>query len=269
MRLLKILLITLFALVALAYGATEVSYRLNGSDDAPVINCDSDTLEISVSADRQVLLEGVTATDAQDGDITSAIRISGISKFIDEATTNITYLVFDSDNNVGSLTRTIHYTDYVSPRLTITEPLVYNSSENIILLDRLMVEDCIDGDITESIRVSTPVSSGQDPIYSVDIRITNSMDDTIQLTLPVVRYPNNAERPEVALTSYLIYLQQGSSFSARDYVSYVRTPDSIIGKNEVRVSGNVDTSIPGTYTVRYSYTYNGLEGIAILTVVVE
>lgn len=269
MRLLKILLIILLVLVALAFGVTEVSSRVSGTDDAPVISCDSDTLEISVNADRQVLLEGVTASDAQDGDLTPAIRISGISKFIDEATTNITYLVFDSDHNVGSLTRTIHYTDYVPPRLSITEPLVYSSSESITLLDRLLVEDCIDGDITDSLRVSTPVSASESAIYSVDVRVTNSMDDTLQLTLPLVRYPDNAQRPEVSLTDYLIYLEQGSSFSSRDYVAYVRTPDSIISKTEVRVSGGVDTSVPGIYTVRYSYVHNGLEGIAILTVVVE
>ncbi|MBR3972815.1 MAG: DUF5011 domain-containing protein [Oscillospiraceae bacterium] len=269
MRILKILLIILLAVVTLAYGTTEITSRLSGTNDTPVISCDSDTLEISVSADRQVLLESVTASDAQDGDLTSAIRISGISKFIDDATTKITYLVFDSDNNVGSLTRTIRYTDYVSPRISITEPLVYSSGENIVLLDRLLVEDCIDGDITDSVRVSTLNSSNETAVYSMDLRVTNSMDDTVQLTLPVVRYPDNAEHPEITLTSYLVYLEQGSSFSPRDYVSYVRTSDGIIGKTEVRVSGSVDTSVSGTYMVRYSYIHNGVEGIALLTVVVE
>ena len=269
MRLLKIILIVILAIVTLAFGTTEITERINGGNDAPVISCDSEILEISVTADRQTLLEDVTAKDAQDGDLTTAIRISGISKFIDDATTNITYLVFDSDNNVGSLTRTIRYTDYVPPRLSITKPLVYSYNDSMTILDRMTAEDCIDGDITDSIRLSTLSSSGEDYIYSLNVRVTNSMDDTQQLTLPVVRYPDNAERPEITLTSYLVYLEQGSDFSAREYISYVRTSGTIINKSEVRVSGSVDTSVPGVYTVRYSYIYNGLEGISLLTVVVE
>ena len=41
---------------------------------------------------------------------------------------------------MGSLTRTIRYTDYVPPRFQILEPLVYTPNEPVALLDRLLVE---------------------------------------------------------------------------------------------------------------------------------
>lgn len=269
MRSLKIALIIILALVTLAYAGTEISLLISGRNDAPVISCDSTMLEVSASADRQVLLTGVTASDAQDGDITSSIRIAGISKFVDTATTKVTYLVFDSDHNVGRLTRTVHYSDYTSPRISITEPLVYSSGESIALLDRIMVEDCIDGDITDSVRVSNLNSTSENYIYSVNFRVSNSMDDTVQLALPVVRYPDNLKRPEVRLTSYLIYPERDSHFDPADYISYIRAADSIISKSEAKISGTADTSVPGTYLIRYSYSVNGVEGISILTVVVE
>lgn len=270
MRLLKIILIIVLVLVTLAYGATEVYERIHPSTEAPVISCESTTLELSVGDDQQqALMAGVTASDAQDGDLTAAIRISGISKFIDEATVNVNYVVFDSDHNVSSLTRTIRYTDYVPPQISVTRPLVYQYNEDIALLDRVQAMDCIDGDITKSIRVSSLEVGGEEEVYFVAVRVTNSMDDSSELILPVVWYNTNTDRPEVVLTDYLVYLEQGSNFNSRSYISYVRTAEGLVGKTDVQVKGSVDTGEPGVYYIHYTYTDGDLIGRAALTVVVE
>lgn len=269
MRLLKTILIIVLVLVTLAYGATGIYQRMHPRNEAPVISCDSTTLELSVTEDHQALLAGVTAMDAQEGDITSAIRISGISKFIDEATANVNYVVFDSDHNVGSLTRTIRYTDYVSPRFSITEPLYYKSDDEIVLLDRLMVTDCIDGDITQSVRISPLENSDIDELYFIGVQVTNSMDDTVQLVLPILWQNNTLSRPEIVLTDYLVYLKQGSNFNARSYISYVRTEGGLVGKTDVQVKGSVDTDEPGVYYIHYTYADGEATGRSVLTVIVE
>lgn len=276
MRLLKITLIIVLALVTLAFGATEVYERIHPSNEAPVISCESTTLELSVKDDQhQALLAGVTAVDGQDGDLTAAIRISGISKFIDEATVNVNYVVFDSDHNVGSLTRTIRYSDYEPPRFSLSSPLTYKATEEILLLDRLQAIDCIDGDITDSIRTSPLESGDHQEIYFINVSATNSMDDTSELRLPLVLQHDDLSRPEVVLTDYLIYLKQGSNFNSRSFISYVSTEAGLVGKTEVQVDGSVDTGEPGTYYIYYTYTYtdahtsNESTGRAVLTVVVE
>ena len=46
-------------------------------------------------------------------------------------------------------------------------------------------------------------------------------------------------------------------------------PDGMGKKTDVQITGSVDTGTPGTYTVRYTYPYNGTSGSSVLTVVVE
>lgn len=274
MRLVKILLILALVVVSALYGVTMFSQGLDESTDAPTISCASDMLELSVSDSGSTLLTGITATDKQDGNLTDAVRVSGISKFLELGTSTVSYLVFDSDHNVATLSRTIHYTDYESPRFAIIEPLIYKASETIELLDRIQVIDCIDGDITNSIRVSSLIPDAKEDIYTVTVQVNNSMGDSAELTLPIVWYSGNADYPEVLLSDYLVYLPQGSSFRAADYIAYVKTSDGTVSKSAVDIAGNVDTSVPGTYTVQYTYTQEvtdtySLDGMAVLTVVVE
>lgn len=274
MRLVKILLIFTLVVLTALYGMTLFTRSMDRSSEAPSISCNSDTLELSVQDDESALFTGIAAEDRQDGDLTDEILISGISKFLETGTANVSYLVFDSDHNVASLTRTIRYTDYESPRLSVTVPLVYKASETIKLLDRIQIADCIDGDITDSVRVSTLTAAAAEFIYTVTVQASNSMGDSVQMTLPIVWYDDNVERPEIVLTEQLVYLNQGSSFRASDYVSYINTPDGIVSKSAVSVDSDVDTDNPGTYMVRYSYSYAvndnlSRDGVAVLTVVVE
>lgn len=269
MRTVKILLIFTLAVVSVLYGLTVFTEKTSGKNIPPTISCDSDTLEISVYDSEQVLYTGVTASDKQDGDLTGAIRISGVSKLFNADTAKVTYLVFDSDHNMASLTRKIRYTDYRAPRFSVNEPLIYYKSESIALLDRISVTDVIDGDITDSVRVSSMSATSDAETYTVTLQVTNSMGDTARLTLPVIQLDGVSIRPEVKLTTYLIYLSQGSSFEARSYLSNVETPDGRGDNASVQISGSVDTNTPGTYMVRYTYPYNGTSGSSILTVVVE
>lgn len=274
MRLIKVLLIFTLVVVTALYGLTAFTQSISGKNDAPTISCSGDTLELSVKDDASALLAGVTAEDKQDGDLTSEILVSGVSKFLDIGTSTVTYLAFDSDHNVGSLTRTIRYTDYESPRFTITEPLIYKSNEEIQLLDRISIVDCIDGDITANVRVSSMESTTTDEVYTSMVQVTNSMGDSAEVTLPIVWQNNNADRPQVVLTDYLVYLSQDSSFNASSYLSYVNTTEGRGNRSDVRIEGTVDTATPGTYHVYYTYSYDvtetySLNGIAVLTVVVE
>lgn len=269
MRLVKILLILILVVVTALYGVTTFSEQYSGKTVAPVISCSSDVLEISVADEESVLLSGITATDKQDGALTGKIQISGISKMLSDNKAKVTYLVFDSDHNMASFTRYIRYKDYTSPRFSIEEPLIYYKSESIALLDRISVEDCIDGDITDSVRVSSLSATSDAETYQVTVQVTNSMGDTARLELPVIQLEGFSIRPEVKLTSYLVYLSTGASFDAESYLVYVGTPDGRGDKDDVQITGSVDTSTPGTYMVRYTYPYGTTSGTSILTVVVE
>lgn len=269
MRIVKILLVLVLAVVAVFYTMNDFSKQHSAADVGPVITCSSQMLEISVSDGKQALLSGITATDEQDGDLSSRVLVSGISKLVSDNTAKVTYVVFDSDDNMATLTRNVRYTDYQLPRFVLDEALLYTEDEQISLLDRLQATDVIDGDITNSIRVSYTEATSDPEVYTIQVQVTNSMGDTAWLTLPVIIQEGSGLRPVVKLSTYLVYLQQGDSFSAGDYLSGSTYGNDRLSSLNTTISGQVDTETPGTYTVTYTSSYNGRTGCAILTVVVE
>lgn len=269
MKIIKILLIVLLVLVTALYCMTALNPRLSGRDSAPVITCDSPVLEVSVTDGTDTYLSGVTASDGQDGDISSNILIQGISKFISGNTARITYIVFDSDGNMASVSRQLCFTDYTPPRFEVLQPLQYVSGASIGLLDRLRVTDAIDGDITGNVRVSALTATAEAEIYSVDLQVTNSMGHTVRVTLPVVVTSGNASRPVVNLTEYLVYLNTGDHFTAGQYLQSATTAGGRDAAGDVVITGTVDTSTPGTYLVYYRCSDSLGTGTAVLTVVVE
>ena len=267
MKFLRVLLVLIFLAVACLCGFSTVSLQFQGADIGPTITCDTDTLEISVSDGESVLLQGVSAQDKQDGDLTGNILISGISKMV-ENTARVTYVVFDSDHNMATLTRTLHYTDYVSPRFQILEPLNYCKTDSIALLDRLQVTDVVDGDITGSVRISYLNATEQNDVYTINLQVTNSMGDTIRATVPIIRQ-ETPQPGQIELDTYLVYLNQGARFQARDHLKTVRIGGMELTTEDVKASGTVDTSVPGCYYVNYTYQQDGYRLKTILTVVVE
>lgn len=268
MKLFKILLAVLLVAVSALYGFSTVRASLSGENVGPTITCTDDTLEISVSAGQEALLEGITASDPQDGDLTAKVRVLNISKFSTPGIAKVTYVVFDSHHNMGTLTRQLCYTDYRSPQFSILEPLIYPQNASIALLDRIQVTDMIDGDITHAVRVS-PMRVTSDPeVHTVDIQVTNSMGDTSRITLPVVCLESTLNRADIRLSSYLTYIDVGSSFDPGTYLNAVALPDGYGFMSDVEISNLVDTTVPGTYLVFYMYRDETCSGTSILTVVV-
>lgn len=269
MRALRHTILILLAVLSAAYIATRVYQGASTRHDPPVISCPSGVLEVSAGDDESVLLEGVTASDPQDGDLTDHIIIGGISKLISKDTAKVTFLVFDSNNNMGSFVRYIRYTDYHRPVFAVTEPLVFSSTSEVSLLKRLSAQDVVDGDISDRIRVSTLATTDNSEVYNISIQVTNSVGDTAMLQLPVLVQPTNPLRPVIDLTSYLLYLEVGSSFEPSAYVAGLNVAGVAEDISKVTISSDVDTSQAGTYRVQYTYSSSGVTGTAILTVVVQ
>jgi hypothetical protein len=267
----KRLLIAVFILVAVLFAVSQISERVGNDKTPPVISCSPEVLEISVSDDESALLTGVTATDNRDGDITDKIVISGVSKLISEDTAKVTYLVFDSGDNMGSCTRLIRYTDYRRPQFKLTEPLQFKVGDTLSIEDRLFAYDVIDGDVTENIRVSTlDLTGSAEGVYYITVQVVNSMGDSARLSLPVVVGNTTRRTPVIELTEYITYVEENSRFDPESYVQSVTVNGSDGEISRVEWSGEVDTSVSGEYQVTYTYTSSdGASGSVILIAVVE
>lgn len=260
MRTIRWILAALLAVVTVLYAMNGISERISGRDEGPVLTCAEEVLEVSVRDEESVLLTGVTAMDKQDGDLTDEIIVGGVSKLIGGDTAKVTCLVFDSDDNMASCVRLIRYTDYRRPIITLNAPLEYATTDAARLLERVEVSDVIDGDLTVSARVSTLWPTEHSQVYSATIQATNSMGDTASVKVPVIIREENPSRPEVRLKSQIVYIDQGSAFDPMDYVT---------GGRALEIQNDVDTTRTGCYWVWYFNNSGAVQGLAILTVVVE
>lgn len=270
MKTIKQAILILLVVLILANVATYFYLGTSDRKIPPQISCPQGVLEISASDGEEVLLSGVTASDEQDGDLTPWITIGGRSKLITNDTAKVTYLVFDSDNNMASCVRRIRYVDYHRPVFEVTEPLVYSTTEEVSMLSRLKATDVVDGDISKNIRVSTLEPTNNSEIFHVSIQVSNSLGDTSVVKLPVLMLESNPRRPEIQLSHSLIYVEKGSKFTPSAYLMGVQVPG--VEKPSIAdtmVDNQVDTGKPDTYYVTYTYSANDSTGIAILTVVVQ
>ena len=272
MRTIKQVLILL--LVALVAGNIVTAIYRGSSDknDPPTIVCDDTTLEVSLEEDTTAaLLAGVTAYDPQDGDLTDRIIVAGVSKLISNNTAKVTYLVFDSDDNMATHIRRIRYVDYHKPYFTVDArlPLIYPQGVEVTVTDRVGAVDKKDGNISDRIRVSTLEATADPEVYEITVQVTNSLGDTAWLKLPVMMLGSDNQRPDIQLKEYLLYLEIGASFNPVDYLKTAQLADGTdIDLSQVKIDGSVDTATVGEYRVTYTYEHEGSVGKAILTVVV-
>ena len=265
MKILQRVTVVLFIVVLAAYIGINAYTRAVVDSTPPQITCDTDTIEISVSDPESVLLQGVTAKDDRDGDLTSSIMIKGATNLLSGNTARVSYIVFDSSNNMATCQRTIRYTDYEKPRFSLREPLIYPVDGPVMVLDRLTATDSAGEDISSNINiVSQNVNLYTAGTYFITAQVTNSQGDIESVTLPLII--SSAKKQLVELKEYLIYLDQGASFNSGNYVSSVKdSAGTVYDQSHVSVEGQVDTAVPGTYYVSYSFQ----TCTVILTVVVR
>lgn len=275
----------LLVLLAVCLGVLAGYRILDGlrtDSKAPKITIsDSAVPELSVHTPG-ALLEGVTATDDRDGDVTASIVVEKVGGIMDDGTVTVTYAAFDAAGNVAKIQRTVRYTDYESPRFSLKKSLDFVYGSNFNVLDVVGAEDLLDGNIGYRVKAMPldGVSINSEGVHNVLFRVANSLGDQVELTVPVEVYYSGRYNAQLKLTEYMVYLDKGQHFDPKDYLQeYIARGSGIhlaVGIPEeltLEMEGQVNTANPGVYVVSYtvSSTVNGVlyEGYARLIVVVE
>lgn len=253
--------------VAVAVFAGYCWWRSTITDtQAPTITIADGILAVSVKDPKEVFLQGVSAHDDIDGDVTGSVLVEKIGSVNENSEVSVTYCAFDKAGNVSKVRRTVRYTDYNSPRFYLHEPLLYAYGQDIDIVNRVGAIDCIDGDISHKIKPTLvselPVSS--EGIHQIFFRVTNSHGDTSVLQMPAEVYPTGKYNALLSLKEYLIYLPVGSTFDAVAYLDKfaysdvtVSLADSLPDDYRLALDGKVDTSKAGVYPVSYTVTFSG------------
>ena len=264
-----LLLVTLLAVAA----ALGVAYYKKGmaSPKYPEIKFDNDTISVSINATDKELLKGVTATDPEDGDISDSLIVGDISNIVNGKYARITYAACDSQNHVTKAQRTVVYTDYTSPRFSMTGPMIFKISNNVNILQYINAEDVFEGDISRNIKFSITtngVDFGEVGEYEVVFSVTNSKGDTSSLPITVEVTDRAFNSAEITLSDYLVYLKPGDEFDAKQYVvGYQANGSTVNGTKGLKIDGDVDTDTPGVYKVEYTYKGNTLSQTSLYVVV--
>lgn len=258
----------IFVLLILICLAGFYAYRtmawLRADTKAPEIKISEEALEVSVNEPKSALLQGVTAGDKADGDVTGSLVVENISLLDSDGRISVSYAAFDAAGNVAKDTREAKYTDYRSPIFALDNPMLYTVGVNFDILDTITATDVLDGDIQHRIRASSvdQTSIATVGVHDVEFTVTNSLGDTVSMVFPVEVIAANQYDATLTLSEYLIYLPVGADFVPQKYL------DSFTFRNETTNLANglpanyylladntVDTKVPGVYTVDYKVIY--------------
>lgn len=194
---------------------------------------------------------GVVATDACAGNLTSIIQVSGELDPGTPGEYTRTYSVSDPFGNISSTTRTFIVTDAIPPVLTLVgaSPLTVSCGTALADPGATAVDAC-DGVLTQSVQASGDVNTEVPGDYQRIYTVSDAAGNTSQVsrivsvadTTPPVITLTGAEIVSVPCKG--VYTEAGAT--AQDACD----GDAI----SVQISGNIDTTTPGSYTRTYSAT---------------
>lgn len=255
--------LVLIVLCIAAFVGYRAMDRLSADTKAPEITMDGQMLELSAHEPRAALLQGVSARDQVDGDVSGSLVVESVRLLRSDGTAAVTYAACDSSGNVTKATREIRYNDYRSPLFSLDLPLLFSQNSYYDVLSIVHAEDILDGDISHRIRATVldEVTEGYVGTHNIQVRVTNSLGDMVELVLPVETYTPGLFEGSMTLTDYLVYIRQGDSFNPNTYLDSFtlgREETSLRGTlpedTKLLISGKVDTGVPGVYTVDYKVT---------------
>lgn len=179
--------ILLIIAVVVGFGFYFVQVYLQANNSSPEITIAKSSNVFSVKASEEDLLLDVSAYDREDGDVTESLIIESISPIFNENTRTVTYVAFDSNNNVTKLERDIKYKDYKSPSFLCNKEIIVPTGDYTEILENVRANDVIDGDISGQIKIEiNNVVRGVPGKYSVQLTVTNSCGDVSEKNVVVV-----------------------------------------------------------------------------------
>lgn len=274
MRFVRAAVIIIFILSLGIFGVSQVVELQNRDPHVPEITSDREVLEIPCEYTQEQLTEGLTAADQEDGDLTSQIVAGSFSRFVEPGVCNLTYVVFDSANQPGSLTRQVKFTDYHSPRFTLAEPLVFSEGEGSYneVMNRLGATDQLDGNLSDWItQTDTDVNYQRAGTYTATFEVSNSFGDIESQGLPIHVVASEGRSLEILLNTGIVYIEKGGAVDAAAYIEeLLNAQGNNLDTGLVTSESNVDTQTPGCYEIHYQAADDqGNTGETWLIVIVE
>ena len=294
MHRIRVIVLILLILSAVIFVGYRVYESVNVDDTVPVLNIPEGELTVSVKDGEEMLLNGVTARDEKDGDLTDRVMIDSMSELLEGNRREVTYAVADADNHVVKATRYIQYSDYETPVFSLEQPLQFTVNSKVDVCQYVEVTDCLEGDISNRVKQTYPQMFGEmTGDFPVELQVSNEAGDTVSLPVTVSFYNSgvltSGRRPQITLKQYIAYIDKGDQFSAASFLEKVtvngieyKVSDSLdadedaittftehdISLKRFHIQNPVDTEIPGCYEVLFELELPDKEATEVRLIVV-
>lgn len=208
-------------------------------NQAPVIRLEGkNQLTYTEGEDQAVLLEGITAKDSKDGDVTESVRVTNILP-TDDGNAIVVYVAKDQSNNVGTLKREVRYQ-------ALEEPAEEETPEE---------------DQEEETQQDSSTETDQDADSSEeDEEEDNSQDQADQ-----------GEGPQLKMIQNEATVKVGEGFNVLRYVESAVDVDGKDLSRSIHISGDYNLEAVGSYTIKVYAT--GADGktsnVEVFTLTVE
>ena len=229
-------------------------YTAPVKNNAPVINVE-DTYTLTKGEDFEYAMLNATATDKEDGDLTSKIDFSGLvdTRKVGDYTVKLTV----KDSKGATATKTVKVV--VEDVKTNTNPVIAVDSELYITqgneFDYSMLKatayDKEDGSLTHKIVYSgDTVDTKVAGTYKVTLSVTDSNNNTVEKTVKVIVSRNSVPTIKTSLAGNTLTITKGGRYdeSMLKLTAYDKEDGDLTSK--IQISGDkVDTTRLGTYNV--------------------
>ena len=271
MKYVRIAVSVLFVISVAFFGFVEYSEKSGIDNTLPTISGPTEPLEISCKYTDEELLKGLSAYDEKDGDLTAEIMINNLVPSLEKGKCKVNYVVFDSSNHPATFSRDVVFTDYRSPEIYLSKPLVFKENSNENIFGYIGAVDMIDGDISSLLRMNTNTNMLEVGDYIINVEATNSLGDFSKLEIPVHIIDIADTKIKIELTESIVYIKTNDNFNAEKYIEAVTNVDGTPYETDiVNIESNVNTSKPGVYEVIYTAEDSDtIKGFTALLVVVE
>ncbi|WP_460804545.1 immunoglobulin-like domain-containing protein [Microbulbifer agarilyticus] len=145
---------------------------------------------------------GATAVDREDGDLTSAITISGVPVDTETAGTHVVvYRVVDSDGAAAEAERLVRVAENMPPRIKLNGAAKIDLAKGSKFLDPgARARDPEDGDLSANIRRSGEVNTNVPGDYEVEYLVSDSGGAEANVTRVVTVLAPESPFPHIPLT---------------------------------------------------------------------
>ena len=243
----------------ISYEVTD-SGNLSASVERTVTVLENEPPSMSLLGDEIITLawgesyseSGVSATDPEDGDLTSQVQISGstVDPFV-AGTYLISYEVIDSGGLSASMERSVIVLENEPPSIFLLgDELVTLAYAEAFTDPGATALDPEDGNLNSQVQIAgDTVNSLVSGSYVISYSVTDAGGLTTSIERTVTILPN--QPPVVTLVGQTtIYIEQGGTFT--DPGATATDPEQGDISDSIIVDSNVDTNTPGNYIVTYA-----------------